>query len=144
MNAQTLAEPADADIAHPVRGIVHRTRGQRHGPITRLMSPSDLGELLKPFVFLDLFDAEPSAFSGFGPHPHSGIATHTTLLEGSLVYGDSTGKSGTLHAGSLEWMQAGGGVWPGDPSDPPLEDIEPNRRRAACTAGLDASRGGIV
>jgi len=26
-----------------------------HGPITRLMSPSDFGEILKPFVFLDLF-----------------------------------------------------------------------------------------
>jgi redox-sensitive bicupin YhaK (pirin superfamily) len=25
------------------RRIVHRTRGQRHGPIVRLMSPSDLG-----------------------------------------------------------------------------------------------------
>jgi redox-sensitive bicupin YhaK (pirin superfamily) len=23
-------------------------------------------------------------------HPHSGIATHTTLLEGSLTYEDST------------------------------------------------------
>lgn len=46
-------------------------------------------------------------------HPHSGIATHTTLLQGSLVYGDSTGKSGTLNSGSVEWMQAGGGVWHG-------------------------------
>lgn len=111
MNAQTLAEPADADIAHPVRGIVHRTRGQRHGPITRLMSPSDLGELLKPFVFLDLFDAEPSAFSGFGPHPHSGIATLTLIQQGSTGYADSTGKSGVLPEGGVEWMQAGGGVW---------------------------------
>ena len=46
-------------------------------------------------------------------HPHSGIATHTTLLEGSVGYRDSTGKSGTLRAGSIEWMQAGGGVWHG-------------------------------
>ena len=35
------------------RQIVHRTRGQRHGAITRLMSPGDLGQVLKPFVFLD-------------------------------------------------------------------------------------------
>jgi hypothetical protein len=40
------------------RQIVHRTHGRRHGPITRLMSPSDLGQTLKPFVFLDLFDTE--------------------------------------------------------------------------------------
>ncbi len=38
------------------RQIVHRTHGRLHGPITRLMSPSDLGQSLKPFVFLDLFD----------------------------------------------------------------------------------------
>jgi redox-sensitive bicupin YhaK (pirin superfamily) len=46
-------------------------------------------------------------------HPHSGIATHTTLLQGSVGYRDSTGKSGALRAGSVEWMQAGGGVWHG-------------------------------
>jgi hypothetical protein len=57
------------------RQIVHWTRGQRHGPITRLMSPSDLGQSLKPFVFLDLFDTEGTSFSGMGLHPHSGIAT---------------------------------------------------------------------
>jgi hypothetical protein len=38
------------------RRIIRRTRGSRHGPVTRLMSPSDLGQVLKPFVFLDLFD----------------------------------------------------------------------------------------
>ena len=36
-----------------LRRIATRTSGQRHGPITRLVSPIDLGALLKPFVFLD-------------------------------------------------------------------------------------------
>ena len=40
------------------------------------MSPSDLGEILKPFVFLDLFDHEGAPFNG-PLHPHSGIATLT-------------------------------------------------------------------
>ena len=35
------------------REIVERTRGRKRGPITRLVSPSDLGEVIKPFVFLD-------------------------------------------------------------------------------------------
>jgi hypothetical protein len=48
----------------PARAIVQRTRGRTHGPITRLMSPSDLGEILKPFVFLDLFDHEGPPFNG--------------------------------------------------------------------------------
>ena len=93
------------------RAVAHRTHGHRHGPITRLMSPGDLGELVKPFVFLDYFETEGLQGGGFGAHPHSGIATHTTLLRGSSEYGDSTGKSGTLRDGNLEWMQAGGGVW---------------------------------
>jgi redox-sensitive bicupin YhaK (pirin superfamily) len=105
--AQTRISPS------PERRIAHRTRGHSRGPLTRLMSPGDLGQLARPFVFLDYFDF--SSFHGDGGpvHPHSGIATHTTLLEGSMVYGDSTGKSGTLSSGSLEWMQAGGGVWHG-------------------------------
>src|SRR5258705_2552762 len=102
-------------VSSQPRRIAYRTKGHVGGPLTRLMSPGDLGELVKPFVFLDHFDFEGFRGTGDGGvvHPHSGIATHTTLLEGSLVYGDSTGKSGTLRAGSVEWMQAGGGVWHG-------------------------------
>jgi redox-sensitive bicupin YhaK (pirin superfamily) len=94
-----------------VRRIVHRTRGSSHGPITRLVSPSGLGELIKPFVFLDHFDLQPGGTAPFGIHPHSGIATFTVLLSGSVAYEDTTGKSGVLPAGGLEWMRAGGGVW---------------------------------
>jgi redox-sensitive bicupin YhaK (pirin superfamily) len=94
------------------RRIAYRTKGRGGGPITRLMSPGDAGELVKPFVFLDHFDfTGPS--DGGQVHPHSGIATHTTLLEGELTYGDSTGKTGVLRAGGVEWMRAGGGVWHG-------------------------------
>ena len=95
------------------RRIVRRTRGSSHGPITRLMSPSDLGEVLKPFVFLDLFDATGSDLSGFGWHPHSGIATLTYLWEGSTRYEDTTGAAGLLPAGGAEWFKAAGGAWHG-------------------------------
>jgi redox-sensitive bicupin YhaK (pirin superfamily) len=77
------------------------------------MSPGDLGALVKPFVFLDYFEAASSGGPPMADHPHSGIATHTTLLQGSVDYWDSTEKSGRLLAGSVEWMQAGGGVWHG-------------------------------
>ena len=95
------------------RQIVHRTHGRLHGPIIRLMSPSDLGQSLKPFVFLDLFDTEGGSFSGFGLHPHSGIATLTYLLEGSVRYEDTTGATGTLPLGGVEWFKAGRGAWHG-------------------------------
>ena len=94
------------------RQIVHRTRSRRHGPITRLMSPSDLGELVKPFVFLDLVEHDGPAFEG-SLHPHSGIATLTYILEGSITYIDPDNFVGQLPAGGVEWMQAGGGMWHG-------------------------------
>ncbi len=104
--------PLHREIPHG-RRIVARTAGHTQGPITRLMSPGDLGERLKPFVFLDRFAFEGANAPVMATHPHSGIATHTTLLEGAFDYEDSTGKSGRLNPGSVEYMQAGGGVWHG-------------------------------
>jgi redox-sensitive bicupin YhaK (pirin superfamily) len=82
-----------APVGQP-RHIVHRTAGRFHGPITRLVSPSDLGQTLKPVVCLDDFGMRPRSFSGLGLHPHSGIATLTHLLEGSLRYEDTSGAAG--------------------------------------------------
>jgi redox-sensitive bicupin YhaK (pirin superfamily) len=113
MTHTTAAVRATTNTSAETRPIVHRSAGHRHGPITRLVSPGDIGELIKPFVFLDYFEMQRPAGGGFATHPHSGIATHTTLLQGQTVYWDSTGKSGTLHGNSIEWMKAGGGVWHG-------------------------------
>jgi redox-sensitive bicupin YhaK (pirin superfamily) len=93
------------------RVIVGRTQGRRNGPVTRIVSPAELGELIKPFVFLDYFDFTPSGDALFPMHPHSGIATITVLLSGNLRYEDTTGASGVLSAGSVEWMNAGNGIW---------------------------------
>jgi redox-sensitive bicupin YhaK (pirin superfamily) len=101
-------------LHQPAREIIYRTRGHTHGPITRLVSPGDLGELIKPFVFLDLFgmDTRNTAMKGgFGWHPHSGIATVTVMLEGATRYAETTGKEGILTAGGVEFMRAGNGVW---------------------------------
>jgi len=93
------------------RQIVLRTSGKRHGPITRLVGPSDAGELIKPFVFLDYAEVEYTGRPLFGIHPHSGIATLTAVLEGGFTYEDTTGQSGQVIEGGLEWMKAGNGVW---------------------------------
>jgi redox-sensitive bicupin YhaK (pirin superfamily) len=93
------------------RPVVLRTRGSRHGAVTRLVSPSDIGEFIKPFVFLDLFDISESNAPNFGWHPHSGIATLTLVHKGAVAYQETTGVKGTLAAGGIEWMRAGGGVW---------------------------------
>src|SRR5216684_935783 len=112
---KTATRPLTTNVMtqSPRSRIARRTHGQSHGPITRLMSPSDFGSVLKPFVFLDLFDPQAKPFSGFGLHPHSGIATLTYVADGSVSYQDTNGARGLLPAGGVEWMRAGGGVWHG-------------------------------
>lgn len=106
----------DNQPAPAIRGIAKRTRGRGHGPITRLMSPSDLGQIVKPFVFLDIFEMKGAAIQTLGEmpiHPHSGIATVTVFTKGGMHYNDPAIGSGTLRYGGVEWARAGGGMWHG-------------------------------
>src|SRR6201994_2069711 len=93
------------------RSIVLRTRGHSHGTITRLVSPGDIGQLIKPFVFLDYFEGEPADAPKFGFHPHSGIATLTLILSGQVTYKETTDREGVIETGGVEWMRASSGVW---------------------------------
>lgn len=93
------------------RQVTHRTAGHRRGGITRLVSPGDIGQLIKPFVFLDLFQMDSASGGMMGMHPHSGIATVTVVLDGAVKYRETTGCEGQLDAGGVEWMNAGNGVW---------------------------------
>src|ERR1700684_3820322 len=93
------------------RQIALRTRGHSHGRVTRLVSPGDIGERIKPFVFLDYFDADPATAPKFGFHPHSGIATLTVILTGQASYKETTGREGVIETGGVEWMRASSGVW---------------------------------
>src|SRR6202163_3299720 len=108
-----VANSLDGAVAERPREIAFSTSGRQHGPITRLVSPSEIGELIKPFVFLDHAEVAPRPEPLFGIHPHSGIATLTTVLRGGMVYEDTTGKKGSVPTGGLEWMKAGNGVWHG-------------------------------
>ena len=92
------------------RSIVLRTRGHVHGAVTRLVSPNDLGQMIKPFVFLDYFEADPANAPKFGFHPHSGIATLTLILSGQAFYKETTEREGVINSGGVEWMRASSGV----------------------------------
>src|SRR3981189_1926182 len=97
----------ESAVGAGARRIAFRTSGRQHGSITRLVSPSDVGELIKPFVFLDHAEV---AFTGrplFGIHPHLGIATLTVVLQGGFAYEDTTGKKGEVTEGGLDWTKAG-------------------------------------
>jgi redox-sensitive bicupin YhaK (pirin superfamily) len=91
--------PATSTYSSPRRAIARRTRGRTHGCVSRLMRPSDFGALLKPFVFLDLFDHEGPPFSG-PVHPHSGIATLTSVAKTAVSDIEPDNARGTLRAAS--------------------------------------------
>ncbi len=109
-----LQELDHSPIDRDRRSVVHVAKGRGHGDILRLMSPSDLGEHLKPFVFLDLFAGDMRLMQQAMPmHPHSGIATVTVFTEGDVRFDDPDAGTGSLGYGGVEWMRAGGGVWHG-------------------------------
>ena len=67
---------------------------------------------IDPFLLLDEFRNEhPDAYiAGFPPHPHRGFETVTYMLHGRMRHEDSTGQSGLLEDGSVQWMTAGSGI----------------------------------
>jgi redox-sensitive bicupin YhaK (pirin superfamily) len=108
MSVQSVSR---STIETRTRPVVLRTRGHSHGAVTRLVSPGDVGEWIKPFVFLDYFEADPAAAPKFGFHPHSGIATLTLILSGQAFYKETTDREGVIDTGGVEWMRASSGVW---------------------------------
>ena len=92
--------------------VIMRTKGRNHGFMNRMFSPGDLGQTLKPFVFLDFLCGDVSKDGmSFGFHPHSGIGTLTYSINAPVYYTDTEGVDGVLQPGGLEWMKAGGGAW---------------------------------
>ena len=81
VQASTVTTPRTIDL---------RTRGNQHGFIRRMVSPGDIGERIKPFIFLDYVGGKVASGTGFGFHPHSGIATLTYQVNADIAYEDTT------------------------------------------------------
>jgi redox-sensitive bicupin YhaK (pirin superfamily) len=92
-------------VATGSRRIALLRSGRRFGPITRLITPWDIGELTQPFVFLGYTEHEPGARIVVGAQP--GIATLTLVLSGALVFEDVHGLKGTVLAGGFKWATPG-------------------------------------
>ena len=69
-------------------------------------------DYLDPFLLLDEFrsDDPDDYIAGFPMHPHRGIETVTYMLAGVVRHRDTLGNSGTIQAGDVQWMTAGGGI----------------------------------
>jgi redox-sensitive bicupin YhaK (pirin superfamily) len=67
---------------------------------------------LDPFLLFDHFGSDnPEDYvKGFPMHPHRGIETVTYMINGHVNHTDSMGNSGSIHAGDIQWMTAGGGI----------------------------------
>jgi redox-sensitive bicupin YhaK (pirin superfamily) len=95
-----------------VREIVPETISEGAGVLVQRSIAGRQLDWLDPFLLLDHFGSDdPEHFAkGFPMHPHRGIETVTYLLEGEIEHRDSVGGAGTLHAGGVQWMTAGGGL----------------------------------
>jgi quercetin 2,3-dioxygenase len=69
-------------------------------------------DYLDPFLLFDHFGSDdPQHYlAGFPMHPHRGIETVTYMLAGAVEHRDSLGNAGTVEAGDVQWMTAGGGI----------------------------------
>lgn len=72
------------------------------------------GKRISPFILLDYHPPHyyPPADHkrGVGVHPHRGFETVTVALDGYVAHHDSTGNSGIIGPGDVQWMTAGSGI----------------------------------
>jgi len=81
--------------------------------LRRIFGGANIAKYTDPFLLLDNFGSkDPKDYEkGFPWHPHRGIETVTYVLEGRVKHRDSTGISGVIEKGELQWMTAGSGIF---------------------------------
>ncbi len=71
-------------------------------------------ERISPFLMLDFNPAFDFGTSntprGVDVHPHKGFETVTIAYKGSVEHYDSSGNSGVINPGDVQWMTAGSGI----------------------------------
>ncbi len=79
--------------------------------LTRVIGQPSLRNL-DPFIMLDEFRSDDAGayIAGFPDHPHRGFETITVMYQGNMRHRDSTGNSGLITDGGIQWMTAGRGI----------------------------------
>jgi redox-sensitive bicupin YhaK (pirin superfamily) len=77
--------------------------------------PSTLSmQRMSPFIMMDYnskFVFPPSDIpKGVGVHPHRGFETVTIAYKGKVAHGDSSGNTGIIGEGDVQWMTAASGI----------------------------------
>lgn len=68
-----------------------------------------------PFLMLDyaapmVFEPNDGRPRGVGAHPHKGFETVTIAYHGEVAHRDSSGGTGVIAEGDVQWMTAGAGI----------------------------------
>lgn len=113
---QPVDAPIDAAIEQgPLARIdVREGRSTTVGgvPISRVL-PTKGRRTVGPWCFVDLIlppDFDDPHPLEVGPHPHTGLATVTWLLDGEALHTDSLGSEQPIKPGQLNLMSAGEGI----------------------------------
>jgi redox-sensitive bicupin YhaK (pirin superfamily) len=101
-----------------VKGIFPSPQGHWVGdgfPVRSLFTYDRFGRNISPFLLLDYagpatFTAAPPRPRGVGEHPHRGFETVTIVYQGEVAHRDSTGNSGVIGKGDVQWMTAASGI----------------------------------
>ena len=97
-----------------VAGIVHSIETLEGGGfLVRRPFPKASFSDFDPFLLLDEMgpmDVAPGEAKGAPDHPHRGFETVTYMLSGEMEHKDSSGHTGRLMSGDVQWMTAGSGV----------------------------------
>ena len=88
------------------RRIVLLRSGRRHGPVTRLITPWEIGVLTQPFLFAAYSEFAPGWQPLLAVHPQPDVGTLTLVVSGTLAYQDASGNERTLIAGGFRWTTA--------------------------------------
>ena len=99
-------EPAVAEVADARESVVG-------GMTVRRSLPRSRRRTVGAWCFVDHFGplaVQPDGGLDVGPHPHTGLATVTFLLDGQVLHRDSLGTEQVVRPGELNLMTAGRGV----------------------------------
>jgi redox-sensitive bicupin YhaK (pirin superfamily) len=110
----TDAPPAPGAEAPAPGGIdvLEDRTAQVSGLVVRRALPKRTRRTVGPWCFLDHFGPASldEASMEIGPHPHTGLATVTWVVEGEVLHRDGLGSEQLVRPGQLNLMSAGRGV----------------------------------